>query len=459
MPRRPTFLPPFLPVVHQLLSSNTICPRTTARAELIGAAVIPHGDFVYAPELIDHKNGSGELHEAAKKLGRMIREQQPDTVFLSTPHGLELSEAFLVYQNADLAGVARLGGDVQNGTVSIDVRLRGKTDQDLVAVIKRELGDGPPEQEDGSSRKKHMLRGTAAGTPSHEVEEDTPEKNKPYTQQYRLESLQGFADGYPLPLNWGEIVPLSFLSDTIEHEDVATTSRIIRPRSTASSRPEVSWSTSSDEERLLVPAPKLVVLGVPLRRYNHSTEMVPELLRLGADLADIFERSSKRVLWVVSADLAHTHLASGPYGYCVCAQPFDDAVNEWVRNFDGLPQSAEKAAHHLLVDARREQKAGALSCGFTGLVMLQGGLGWLSSGAGEERGEEALWRGEVLAEFHPTYYGMMVAKFARVGGGKNGTRMSSSFEPKFEGGAGAAGGQYQRLRAGGSGEADHVLYG
>ena len=32
---------------------------------------------------------------------------------------------------------------------------------------------------------------------------------------------------------------------------------------------------------------------------------------------------SERVLVVVSADLAHTHLASGPYGYSNASEPFD----------------------------------------------------------------------------------------------------------------------------------------
>ena len=89
------------------------------------------------------------------------------------------------------------------------------------------------------------------------------------------------------------------------------------------------------------------------------------------------------VLWLVSADLAHTHLKSGPYGYCPCAEPFDAACGRW----------AQGAGLEALQEARRHQGAGAMSCGFTGLVALQGGL-------------PSSYKGEVYARAHPTYYGM-----------------------------------------------------
>ncbi len=44
----------------------------------------------------------------------------------------------------------------------------------------------------------------------------------------------------------------------------------------------------------------------------------------------------------------------------------------------------------------------ALSCGFTGLVMLDGIL------------KQSEWNSHVFANFHPSYYGMMVAEFYRL---------------------------------------------
>ena len=83
----------------------------------------------------------------------------------------------------------------------------------------------------------------------------------------------------------------------------------------------------------------------------------------------------------------------GPYGYSEAAQPYDDAAAQWAGTLQEsalLIQAAEYADH-------------AKTCGFTGLVMLQGMLSALSNG----------WSGECLASFHPTYFGMMVATFHR----------------------------------------------
>ena len=40
-------------------------------------------------------------------------------------------------------------------------------------------------------------------------------------------------------------------------------------------------------------------------------------------------RNLARKQVLVSSDLAHTHLASGPYGYSPAAEPFDLAVGRW----------------------------------------------------------------------------------------------------------------------------------
>jgi len=46
-------------------------------------------------------------------------------------------------------------------------------------------------------------------------------------------------------------------------------------------------------------------------RYNHSVEMVPGLLGLGRALAKRLDALSRRIIYIVSSDLAHTHQASG----------------------------------------------------------------------------------------------------------------------------------------------------
>merc|ERR1711972_433302 len=103
--------------------------------------------------------------------------------------------------------------------------------------------------------------------------------------------------------------------------------------------------------------------SMPERRYVQSgAPMTAELLEIGAKLGQILEDLTLRVVVIISSDLAHTHLASGPYGFSEAAQPFDVAVGAWGRTLDPAP---------LLVTAKA-LVGKALSCGYTGLVLLHG---------------------------------------------------------------------------------------
>ncbi|XP_005112956.1 protein TTE1956 [Aplysia californica] len=160
----------------------------------------------------------------------------------------------------------------------------------------------------------------------------------------------------PFPLRWGEVIPFHFV-------------------------PKLNCS-------------KVAILSQPSRRYKYDVEMIPELLRLGAGLFDYLEKTRKRVVVIISADLAHTHQASGPYGYSNTSEPFDLAIGKWASNLD--PEALLTTAASL-VDR-------ALSCGFTGMVMLHGLM---------ERCGLSSWKPSLRVNHHPSYYGMMVASFYR----------------------------------------------
>ncbi|GFR87174.1 protein CA_C1420-like [Elysia marginata] len=162
----------------------------------------------------------------------------------------------------------------------------------------------------------------------------------------------------PFPLRWGEVIPVHFI-------------------------PGLNSSSI-----------KFAVLSQPSRRYTQDVQMIPELLSLGASLYEILEASPKRIAVIVSADLAHTHLASGPYGYSNTSEPFDKACSRWATTLDRKFLLVQAAS---IVDK-------ALSCGFTGFVMLHGLM---------EAGGLQTWQSRVLVNHHPSYYGMMVASFYR----------------------------------------------
>lgn len=161
----------------------------------------------------------------------------------------------------------------------------------------------------------------------------------------------------PFPLRWGEVIPLYFIPD--------------------------------------LNRTKVVILSHPSRRYTDDVSMIPELLQLGSTLYELLETLSERVVVIISADLAHTHLASGPYGYSNASGPFDQACGQWASTLNGEALLVTAASY---VDR-------ALSCGYTGLVMLHGLMN-------AER-LTAEWEPHLIANHHPSYYGMMVASFIR----------------------------------------------
>jgi aromatic ring-opening dioxygenase LigB subunit len=290
-----------------------------ASAGVVGAAVIPHGDFAYDPSLVHNANGSAEVHAAAIKAGEYIASLHPDVIFLSTPHGVALSNDFAMYTNSLAAGFAAIGGDLHNASVvPYKVPLNStRMDSNLTSRLISELG------------------GDSAN----------------------VSALASFADSEPQALRWGEVVPLKLI-----------------PSSTLSRA-------------------RLVILSQPLRRYTDAEGMVPELQRLGAATFRTLDALAERVVLLISSDLAHTHLASGPYGYSPAAKPFDAAIGRWATDPLGHAPALLKEAAGL--------EAHALSCGFTGLVMLHGAL----------LAEKPRWSPHLLANRAPTYYGMMVATF------------------------------------------------
>ena len=180
-----------------------------------------------------------------------------------------------------------------------------------------------------------------------------------------VSGLKGFADSEPAALRWGEVVPLLLAV------------------------PEATRKRS-----------RLLVWSQPLRRYTQSPAMVPELLRVGGILRKWIDGLPERVVVIISSDLAHTHLASGPYGFSNASEPFDRSVGHWAKDPLGN-------ADALLVTARNLEDR-AMSCGFTGLVMLHGMLFGSSGRAGRAPG----WDSQLLANGHPTYYGMAVVQIA-----------------------------------------------
>ena len=85
-------------------------------------------------------------------------------------------------------------------------------------------------------------------------------------------------------------------------------------------------------------------------------------------------------------------------------------VSEWVEPAGvSSKQRRRQRRAALLHRAAAQQRLGAKACGFTGMVLLQGAF----DASSKDTNGGADWDGSLLANFHPTYYGMAVARFDR----------------------------------------------
>ena len=174
--------------------------------------------------------------------------------------------------------------------------------------------------------------------------------------------------GPAVKLDFEEIIPLSFISEHL----------------------------SRDKYSFQIPT---LILSFPARRINHAVEMSPQLQEIGFSLYRLFNThhyfQQKRVLWIASADLAHSHVPWGPYGYNPAANRYDKAIASWVS-----AATSQRLLESYWSDVEEEQAAGAMSCGFTGFAMIHGAL------------RATKWRSRLYALYVPTYYGMMVASWS-----------------------------------------------
>jgi aromatic ring-opening dioxygenase LigB subunit len=163
----------------------------------------------------------------------------------------------------------------------------------------------------------------------------------------------GSADGRAsdMPMDWGVLVPLWFFARRLRR------------------RPSIVIVTPSRE--------------IALRRN----------FEFGKTIADLTERSRKRIVFVASADQAHAHKKSGPYGFSRRASEYDARVLDLV--------SRNRLRSILRLDLKLVEQAKPDS--LWQMAMLAGVA------------EKVKLRGSILSYQAPTYFGMMCASFQRIG--------------------------------------------
>ena len=155
--------------------------------------------------------------------------------------------------------------------------------------------------------------------------------------------------GSDMPMDWGTLVPMWFVA---KEERVKARTVVVTP---------------SRE--------------IPLK----------ENIALGTTIAEMAEKRKKRVVFIASADQAHAHKKSGPYGYHRSAAKYDEFVSHAIRN--NRIGSVSRLNNRFIEDAKPDSLwQMAMLAGLTRVVKM---------------------RGSLLSYDVPTYYGMICASFRR----------------------------------------------
>jgi len=135
---------------------------------------MPHGALTLAKESphVFVPPAAHALHDACTDAARRIRDLKPDLILLTTPHGVSLNEAYVIYGNSKAAGSAEWDGKWKEYTCEVDVAV--ETSQSLCDYLTSTFHSGT-------------------------------------SQDTRFEVVTSFAPSENIPLRWGEVIPIWFI--------------------------------------------------------------------------------------------------------------------------------------------------------------------------------------------------------------------------------------------------------
>ncbi|MHA1629412.1 MAG: hypothetical protein ACTSXO_11325 [Candidatus Heimdallarchaeota archaeon] len=133
---------------------------------IVGAFIVPHGAMILDRERARQQKAE-KLHDAMLETKKAIQNLRPEIIFLTSPHGISLSNDFAIYLNEKASCSAEWNGEYEEFVCQVEIETN-YTEQLLGYLLEKETA----------------ISGLAAYTPSVEIK-----------------------------LRWGESVPLWFLKD------------------------------------------------------------------------------------------------------------------------------------------------------------------------------------------------------------------------------------------------------
>ncbi len=267
------------------------------------------------------------------------------------PHGSDIIPQLAVHKTEHLfektrESVRKIARDIRNArpqTIVLasphNLRL-----QDNIAIVTAENSTGYLK---GPRGRKVSLSLRCDREFAQDLLEESTRKHLPV-----VGANYGTAEGLAsdMPMDWGTLVPMWFV---VKEEKVKARTVIVTP---------------SRE--------------IPLR----------ENIALGTTIAEMAEKRRNRLVFIASADQAHAHKESGPYGYNRRAAKYDEFVSRAIQKnrIESISQLGKRFVEDAKPDSLWQM---AILAGLTKVVKM---------------------RGKMLSYEVPTYYGMICASFVRA---------------------------------------------
>ena len=267
------------------------------------------------------------------------------------PHGGETIPALAVRKTENLfeqtresvRRIARRIREARSDTIVIasphNLRL-----QDNIAIVTAENSNGELK---GSRGKKVSLKLKCDREFAQDLLRESTRKSLPV-----VGANYGTSEGpaSDMPMDWGTLVPMWFVTQ---------------------------------EERVKA----RIVIVTPSREIP-----LGQNVEFGMVIAKMAEKSKKRIVFIASADQAHAHKKSGPYGYHKSAAKYDSFVSRAIQ--ENRIESISRLSKRFVEEAKPDSLwQMAILAGITRVVRMQGTL---------------------LSYAVPTYYGMICASYIRA---------------------------------------------
>lgn len=176
---------------------------------------------------------------------------------------------------------------------------------------------------------------------------------------FSLDSLSLATSHYPLPLAWGASVPLFYMKQ-------------------------------------FLPNVPTVIISLPRKRIDLQNFRA-ELNVFGRFLADNFIHHPKRISFVFSGDLSHTHQETANFSYHPSCKQFDAMFLKGIKDISKISTISDA-----LIDLNKT----ALSCGLSTMLIFEG-----MQQKCNETHTTCEWQSELIEYQVPTYFGMAIGRF------------------------------------------------